>query len=331
MDKIEKLLEPGRIGKLALKNRIVMLPMATCFATSEGMVTDQQVHYYAERARGGVGLIIAEVCQIQSHIDTWVHSLMLRIDTRKHAFGLNDLTRAIHIHGAKVALQLTPGPGSWVVPKEVWTPGFQSVGPTTFAFPGSVARALATEEVEELVQLFGVAAARARRAGFDAIEIHGHASYMLGQFMSPYVNTRTDKYGDLWRFPLELLQRAKAMAGSDFPVIFRLSGDEFIDGGRTLEGSKELCKRMEEAGLDALDVSGGSYYTPESDCVFPYMTLPRGTFVPQAQEIKKVVKVPVIAVGRLSDPYDAEEVLQKGKADFIGMGRGLIADPRSAQ
>ncbi|OGO20457.1 MAG: hypothetical protein A2144_00770 [Chloroflexi bacterium RBG_16_50_9] len=323
----EKLLEPGKIGKLELDNRIVMLPMATAYATAGGMVTDQQVHYYAERARGGVGLIIVEVTQVQTHIDSWVHTLMLSIDNRKNSFGFTDLTRAIHLNGSKVALQLTPGPGSWVVPRAVWTPGFQSVGPTTFAYPGSVARALATEEVEALVQVFGVAAQRARRAGFDAIEIHGHSSYMLGQFMSPYVNTRTDKFGDLWRFPVELLRCAKDMSGPDFPVIFRLSGDEFIEGGRTLDGSIELCKRLEEAGVDALDVSGGTYYTPESDCVFPYMTSPRGTFVPQAQEIKKAVRVPVIAVGRLSDPTYAESVLREGKADFIGMGRGLIADP----
>lgn len=327
MEKFTKLLEPGRIGKLELKNRIVMPPMVTAYGTYEGMVTDQHVHYYAERARGGVGLIIVEMTKADYYIESWGSSLTLRIDTTKHITPFTDLVKAIHMYRAKAALQLTPGLGSWVAPKETWIPGFQSVGPTTFACPGSVARRLTTEEVEALVHAYGEAAQRARMAGFDAIEIHGHASYLLGQFMSPYVNTRTDKYGELWRLPVELLQSVKAMAGSDFPVIFRLSADEFVEGGRTIEGSKELCKRMEEAGVDAIDISNGTYYTAESNRVFPYMTLPRGTFVPEAAEIKKVVKIPVIVSGKLSSPYDAERVLQEGKADFIGIGRGLIADP----
>lgn len=327
MDNFEKLLEPGRIGEMKVKNRIVMPAMNTLYASGDGMVTDRHVYYYAERARGGVGLIIVEVTQAQTHIESWVSALVLRLDTRKHIFGFTDLTKAIHINGAKAALQLTPSPGSWVLRKENWPPRFQSVGPTTFAFPGAVAHALTTNEVEALVQAYGAAALRARTAGFDAIEMHGHSSYLLGQFMSPYVNTRTDKYGELWRLPVELLQAVKSMAGFDFPVIFRLSGDEFIKGGRTIEGSQELCKHMEEAGVDAIDVSDGTYYTPESNCVFPSMTLPRGTFVAEAAAIKKVVKVPIIVPGKLSDPYDAEQILQEGKADFIGIGRGLIADP----
>jgi 2,4-dienoyl-CoA reductase-like NADH-dependent reductase (Old Yellow Enzyme family)/thioredoxin reductase len=234
---------------------------------------------------------------------------------------------AMHFGGAKTALQITPGGGSWIIPKELWIPGFQSIGPTTFAFPGSVAHAMTTAEVEKLVELYGLAAWRARWSGFDAIEIHGHSSYLLGQFMSPYVNKRTDKYGELWRLPVELLQSAKSQAGDDFTVIFRISGDEFVEGGRTVEGTIEICKHMEEAGVDAIDVSDGTYYTAEGNVVFPYMTLPHGTFVPEAEKIKKALKVPIIVPGRLSNPYDAEKVLEEGKADFIGVGRGLIADP----
>jgi len=327
LNRLERLLEPGRIGKLELRNRMVMAPMVTSYATFDGEVTERHVNYYAERAKGGVGLIIVECTRAEYTIESWTSSLSLRLDTTKHITGFTDLTKAIHMHGAKAALQLTPGSGSWVLPKEVWIPGFQSVGPTTFAYPGSVARAMTTEEVEALVRAYGEAALRARIAGFDAVEIHAHSSYLAAQFMSPYVNTRTDKYGELWRLPVELLQSAKDIAGSDFPVILRLSGDEFIEGGRTIEGSKEICRRMEEAGVDAIDVSDGTYYTPESNRVFPYMTLPRCTFIPEAEEIKKAVNIPVIAFGKLSDPADAERVLREGKADFIGMGRGLIADP----
>jgi len=268
-----------------------------------------------------------EVCKPEYQIESWSPYSILRIDTMKHMPGFIRLTDSVHLNGAKIALQITAGEGSWIVPKELWIPGFQTVGPTTFAFPGSVAHALTTAEVEKLVQLYGLAAMRAKMAGFDAIEIHGHSSYVLGQFMSPYVNTRTDKYGELWRLPVEMLQSAKSQAGADFPVILRISGDEFIKGGRTVEGTIEICKHMEEAGVDAIDVSGGTYYTPEGSCVFPYMTRPRGTFVPQATEIKKALKIPIIVPGKLSDPYDAEKVLEEGKADFIGVGRNLIADP----
>jgi 2,4-dienoyl-CoA reductase-like NADH-dependent reductase (Old Yellow Enzyme family)/thioredoxin reductase len=327
MDKFGKLFEPGKIGKLQLKNRYVMPAMVTGNANYEGQITDYHINYYTERARGGVGLIIVEVCKPEYQLESWSPYSILRIDTMKHNPGYIKLTDSVHLNGAKIALQITAGEGSWIVPKELWIPGFQSIGPTTFAFPGSVAHALTTAEVEQLVQSYGAGALRAKLAGFDAIEIHGHSSYVLGQFMSPYVNTRTDKYGELWRLPVELLQSAKSQAGDDFTVIFRISGDEFVEGGRTVEGTIEICKHMEEAGVDAIDVSDGTYYTAEGNVVFPYMTLPRGTFVPEAEKIKKALKVPIIVPGRLSNPYDAEKVLEEGKADFIGVGRGLIADP----
>ncbi len=260
-------------------------------------------------------------------LEPWSPFNTLRIDTTKHVAGFSDLNKAIHLHGARTALQISPALGSWVIPPETYCPGFQPVGPTEFACPGAAARALTTGEVEGLAAAYGAAALRARMAGFDAVEIHGHSSYLLGQFMSPYVNTRTDKYGALHRLPVELLQSVKAMAGPDFPVIFRISGSEFLDGGRDVKGSIEICRRMEKEGVAAIDVSGGAYYTPESNRVFPYMTLPRGAYMSEAEEIKRAVKVPVILPGKLSDPADAERALQEGKADFIAVGRGLIADP----
>jgi 2,4-dienoyl-CoA reductase-like NADH-dependent reductase (Old Yellow Enzyme family)/thioredoxin reductase len=326
--KFKKLFEPGKIGNLELKNRTVMPAMVTSFATYEGEVTERHLNYYAERAKGGVGLIIVEFTKAEYTFEPWSPFQTLRIDSTKQISGFNDLVKAIHMNGAKAALQISLGLGSWVIPPEAYCPGFEAVGPTEFAFPGAVARALTTEEVGAFALSSGAAALRARMAGFDAIEIHGHSSYILGQFMSPFVNKRTDKYGELWQLPVEILQMTKQIAGPDFPVIFRISGDEFLEGGRDLKGSIEICKRMEEAGVDAIDVSGGTYYMqPQSNVVFPYMTLPRGTYVDQAWEIKKAVNVPIIVPGRLSDPVDAERVLSEGKADFIGIGRGLIADP----
>jgi 2,4-dienoyl-CoA reductase-like NADH-dependent reductase (Old Yellow Enzyme family)/thioredoxin reductase len=327
MGKFDKLFEPGKIGDMELKNRLVMPAMVTCYATYEGEVSERMLHYYAERAKGGVGLIIVEFTKAEYTFEPWSPFQTLRIDSTKQVPGFSDLVKVIKMNGAKAALQVSLGLGSWVIPPEAYSPGFQPVGPTEFAFPGGVARALKTEEVETFVQLFGAAALRSRMAGFDAVEIHGHSSYILAQFMSPFVNNRTDKYGELWRLPVELLQATKAIAGPDFPVIFRLSGDEFLEGGRDIEGSKEICKRMEEEGVDAIDVSGGTYYMqPQSNVVFPFMTLPRGTYVPQAEAIKQLVNVPVIVPGKLSDPSDAEAVLNEGKADYVAIGRGLIAD-----
>jgi 2,4-dienoyl-CoA reductase-like NADH-dependent reductase (Old Yellow Enzyme family)/thioredoxin reductase len=327
MEKFVRLLQPGNIGKLELKNRIVMPPTVTNYANIDGTVTERLIDFYAERAKGGAGLIIVECTKAESFIESFVATNLLRISTDQYITGFQDLTEAVHLNGAKIALQVTPASGAWVVPPETWPPGYQSISPTKFACPGAVPHELTTDEVENLVEFYGKAARRVKLAGFDAIEIHGHASYLLAMFMSPYVNTRTDKYGDLLRLPLELVQAVKSYAGDDFPIIFRYSVDEFIKGGRDLAGSKAVAKRLEAAGVHAIDVSAGTYYTPESLWVFPPMAFPHGCFVHLAEGIKQTVKIPIIVPGKLFDPLVAERVLQEGKADFIGIARGLIADP----
>jgi len=303
-----------------------MPPMMTRSA-SEGMPSEPMVGYYAARAKGGAGLIIVEFTKCDTQLEPAVSPHHLRIDTKQHQDAFFVLTEAVHDSGGKIALQISPGLGSWVMRKQACPEGYQPVGPTTFASPGQEARPLTTQEVESLVQSFADATLRAKNAGFDAVEIHGHSSYLLGQFMSPYVNTRADKYGDLWRMPVELLRAAKSLAGDDYPIIFRISGDEFIDGGRTIDGTVEICKRMEEAGIDCINVSDGTYYTPESNLIFPYMTLPRATYEPECRVIRDAVKVPLILAGRLSRPIDALRVVEEGTTDFVGIGRGLIADP----
>ncbi len=326
MTKFDKLLEPVRIGNLEMKNRIVMPPMMTRSAEN-GMPSEAMINYYAERAKGGTGLIIVEFTKCDTALEPVISPLHLRLDTKKHQHAFTSLTEAVHLNGGKIALQISPGLGSWVIRKQTCPEGYQPVGPTTFANPELKARPLTTDEVESLVQSFATATVMAKDAGFDAVEIHGHSSYLLGQFMSPYVNTRTDKYGDLWRLPVEMLESSKALAGVDYPIIFRISGDEFIEGGRTIEGSVEICKRMEDSGIDCINVSDGTYYTPDSNRIFPYMTLPRATYEPESKQIREAVNVPLILAGRLSDPIDALRIVEEGTADFIGIGRGLIADP----
>jgi 2,4-dienoyl-CoA reductase-like NADH-dependent reductase (Old Yellow Enzyme family)/thioredoxin reductase len=324
--KFKKLFEPTYIGNIEIKNRIIMPAMVTRSA-KDGMVTESMVNYYAERAKGGVGLIIVEFTKCETKIEPWMSSHHLSIDTQMHLKGFTTLTEAIHLNGAKAALQISPGLGGWVLNKDICPPEHQPIGPSTFAGPGRESRPLTTAEVESIVRSFGSATLRAKNAGFDAVEIHGHSSYLLGQFMSPFNNARDDKYRDLWRLPVELLESAKEMAGDDYPIIFRISGDEFIEGGRTIEGTIDICKRMEKAGIDCINVSDGTYYTAESNCIFPYMTLPRGTYVPECREIRKAVRVPIILAGRLSNPNDAVKVLDEGITDYVAIGRGLIADP----
>jgi len=326
MGKFEKLLEPVKIGKLEIKNRIVMPPMMTRSA-EDGMPSESMINYYAERAKGGTGMIIVEFTKCDSKLEPVISPYHLRLDSQRHQQAFTVLTEAVHQHGGKIALQISPGLGSWVMRKETCPEGYNPVGPTNFANPDLEGRPLTTEEVESLVQSFAAATVMAKDAGFDAVEIHGHSSYLLGQFMSPYVNTRTDKYGDLWRLPVELLEASKAQAGAGYPIIFRISGDEFIEGGRTIEGSVEICKRMEDAGIDCINVSDGTYYVPASNRIFPYMTLPRATYEPESKIIREAVKVPLILAGRLSDPIDALRIVEAGTADIIGIGRGLIADP----
>jgi 2,4-dienoyl-CoA reductase-like NADH-dependent reductase (Old Yellow Enzyme family)/thioredoxin reductase len=324
--KFQKLLQPARIGGLEIKNRFVMPAMMTGSA-KDGMPSEAMVDYYSARAKGGAGLIVVEFTKCETRIEPLISPRHLRIDTQPHQDGFTALTESVHLYGGKIALQISPGLGGWVMSKDRCPQGVDPVGHSRFAGPGKEARALSTDEVESIVQSFGEAALRAKKAGFDAVEIHGHSSYLLGQFMSPLINTRDDKYGNLWRLPVELLLAAKAKAGSDFPVIFRISGDEFIDGGRTVKGTIALCCRMEEAGIDCINVSDGTYYTEESNLIFPYMTLPRGTYAPECRKIREAVKVPLILAGRLSNPDDALKVVEEGIADFVGIGRGLIADP----
>ncbi|MCP4683017.1 MAG: FAD-dependent oxidoreductase [Desulfobacterales bacterium] len=326
MSKFERLFESVKIGNLEIKNRFVMPPMMTRSAEN-GTPSEPTVAYYEARAKGGTGLIIVEFTKCETGLEPMVSPYHLRIDTEEHQKAFTALTDAVHRSGGKIALQISPGLGSWVIRKQTCPAGYTPVGPTTFANPEMVARPLTSEEVETLVQSFGDATLRAKNAGFDAVEIHGHSSYLLGQFMSPYVNTRDDKYGDLWRLPVEMLESAKGMAGADYPVIFRISGDEFIEGGRTIEGSVDICRRMEEAGVDCINVSDGTYYTGISNRIFPYMTLPRATYEPECKAIRKAVNVPLILAGRLSNPNDALQIVDEGTTDFVAIGRGLVADP----
>jgi 2,4-dienoyl-CoA reductase-like NADH-dependent reductase (Old Yellow Enzyme family)/thioredoxin reductase len=309
---------------MQLRNRIVMPPMGTRYSSFGGWPTTRSRDYYAARARGGVGLIVMEFAGVTRAGRGAHHTGGLYDDRMIPHYRM--VTDAIHQHGAKAALQLAHSGAA----APVAVMGVQPVGPSNVPLPGGdVPRAMTRAEIHELVEAFGKAAARAVAAGFDAVSLHMAHGYLLNQFLTPYLNRRTDEYGsDLTgraRFPLEVLRRVKEVVGEEVPVICRLSGDDFVPGGLTLDESRQVARMLEESGADAIHVAGG--IPPATHMSTPPMALPAGALVHLAAGIKGMVRVPVIAVGKIHDPLLAEQVLQEGKADLIAVGRGLIADP----
>jgi 2,4-dienoyl-CoA reductase-like NADH-dependent reductase (Old Yellow Enzyme family)/thioredoxin reductase len=327
-----KLFEPGRIGEMELKNRMVMPAMGTNLATRDGYVNEQMKDYYEERAKGGVGLVIVEVACVDPPTGKTVPCQLL-IDDDKFIPGLSELAEVIHRYGAKAALQLMHA-GRAAKSKVTHTqPVAPSAIPMPFApgagYEGEMPRELTVDEIKDLVGKFGKAAQRAKKAGFDGVEIHSLGLYLVAQFLSSASNRRQDDYGgelkNRARFLLDTIKAIKEAAGQDYPAWCRLTVREFgIEGGITLEEGQEVARRAQEAGADAIHVTVMAWGV--SPRARPPTAEPPGNMVPFAEAIKKVVTVPVIAVGRIN-PELGERVLQEGKADFIAIGKGLISDP----
>ena len=332
MARLERLFRPIKLNKLELKNRIVMPALNTKFGSEWGAVTERMIDYYVERARGGVALITIENTCIDWPVGK-AGTNPIRADDWKFVQGLHDLAEAVHPYGTRIATQLQhPGrQGSSMTSAE----GQQLVAPSAIpCLPtgAEMPHELTVAEIEALVGKFVTGAAITKTAGFDAVEIQGAHGYLITEFMSPYTNQRTDEYGGDFegrmKFPLSIVEGIRGNVGPDFPIIFRLSGDEFIEGGLTLEDTRQIALRLEAAGVDALSVSAGIYESPPwYSRIFPTMGMPVGCNVPLAQEIKKVVKIPVIVAGKLGNPLLAEKVLRAGQADLIAMGRALLVDP----
>lgn len=332
MAKLTKLFDPIKIGKLELKNRIVMPALNTKFGTEWGAVNDRLIDYFVERAKGGVGLIVIENTCIDWPAGK-AGTNPIRADDWKFIQGLHDLAEAVHLYGAKIATQLQhPGrQGSSLTSAE----GQQLVAPSEIpCLPtgAEMPHALTIEEIEVLIGKYIMGATITKAAGFDAVEIQGGHGYLITQFMSPYSNKREDEYGrdfeGRMKFPISIIEGIRMVVGPDFPIIFRLSADEYVEGGLALEDNKLIARRLEAAGVDAISVSSGIYESPPwYSRIFPTAGMPVGCNVPLAQEIKKVVKIPIIVAGKLGNPVLAEKVLREGKADLIAMGRALLADP----
>ena len=327
MRPLEKLFTPIRIGSMEVKNRIVMAPMTTNWAPDDGTISQKMIDYWEERAKGGVGLIIFEAVTIDAAFPYIIRTVGLWDDNLIPSF--KRFVDAMHAHGAKVAPQIShPGPESFS-----WLKGVQPVGPSPVVCKthGQVCRELTLEEIKTIVGQYGEAARRAREAGCDAMELHAAHSYMLaGSFLSPLRNKRTDAYGGTidgrLRFLREVMESIRAKAGPDFPVILRISGDEHLPGGRDILDSQYIAPKLVAAGVDAFHISGG--VVPDVFWrILPCLGTQPGLNVPAAAAVKEAVDVPVMVVGRINDPQLAEDILVKGYADMVVMGRALLADP----
>ena len=327
MIKLGNLFKPITIGTLDLKNRIVLPAQATLFGNEMGLVTDRLINYHIEKAKGGVGLIIIECTCIESPRGRVVPR-QLRIDHDKFIIGLSELVDAIHSYGAKVALQLHHAGRATNL---ISTDGEQLVSASDVpSLPrGGNPRPLAIPEIEDIIEKFSEGARRAQSCGFDAVEFHGAHGYLIANFLSPLTNKRTDKYGgDLdnrMRFSLEIILRTRMKVGNELPIIFRISGDEFYEGGNTLTETKVIAKNLQHAGVNIINVSGGGEESFVHTCA--PMDLEPGFMVDVAAGIKEAVDIPVIAVGRINDPILADRIIGEGKADLVAIGRALIADP----
>ncbi len=321
---MEKMLlfEPIEIAGMKIKNRIVMPAGETNYHTPDGGVTDRLLEFYRERARGGIGFAVVGIAKIEGHFFGGIAA-----HDDKYIPDLRRIAEVFHEYDVKCALQLWH-PGRYEIS---FDPNRQPVAPSPIPppiFTKKVPKELTKEEILRIEEEFADAAVRAKRAGFDAVELIGSAGYLISQFFSPATNKRTDEYGgsieNRARFAVEIIQLIKERCGESYPVLIRIPGDEFIEGGNTVKEMKVIAKILEDAGVAAINVMAGWH---ESRRPLTTMLVPRGGFAYLAAEIKQAVSVPVIASHRINDPLLAEKILRDGMADMVAMFRPLIADP----
>ena len=325
---LEYLLQPGKIGTCEIKNRFVMPSMGSGHSQPGGMINEETIEYYCERARGGFGLIVAEFSGVD--VEGLCSIPQFRIYSDEFIPVYKKLSDAIHAAGAKTFLQLHH---AGRVGDSTVT-GKQLVSSSRIPSPVAVdpIRSLKTEEVYALIERFGDAAARAKAAGFDGVELHGGHGYMIAQFMSGYLNKRTDEFGgDILgraKFPVGLVRNIKEKCGEDFPVMLKMAGDELVEGSMHLNETRVFARLLEEAGLDALTITVGLPFAfGDHAASLPSFRFPIGFNSYSAEEIRHSVSIPVITIGRIVDPAMADTIIKDGMADFVALGRASIADP----
>ncbi len=319
-----KLFEPMKIGKMEVKNRIVMAPMGTQ-NDGDGGYSTRTARYFEERAKGGTGLIITGRNASTTIFEEYSTTLL---DKAQHVPRLNLLIEKCHLYGAKVCVQIGPGLGriQWTNP---FDPPYSASPIPAFWFPDLTCRELTVDDIHTLTDKVGYSAQLAQKADADAVELHAYGSYLADQFLTPLWNKRTDEYGgsleNRTRFLIENIQAIKKYCGDDFPVIVKFTPVHCYEGGRELEEGVEIAKLLEKAGADALHVDTGCYEVWYRQ--IPTVYEKPGCQLFAAEAVKEAVNIPVIAQGKLNHPDLAEEVVRDNKADFIAIGHQSLADP----
>ena len=319
---LEKIFEPITINHLTLKNRLVVPAMVSFYCPEDGMATEQYIAYHEAKARGGWGLIIAENYRInpQSGYAARLPGLFTEAHIKSHS----ELTRRVHAAGGKIFAQIYHA--GFQANRAVY--GIQpiAVSGARSSYLTELPHVLTVEEIHEIEKQFAVCAKNAKKAGFDGVEIHGAHAYLINQFLSMATNKRSDQYGgtlyNRCRMALETVKLVREAVGKDYPISFRLTTKEYFEHGLTLEETKVFAMLLEEVGVDVINCSqSGSPY------IVPPTAVPEAFAVDNAAEIKKVVHIPVMGVGRINDPLLAEEALASQKMDLVAMGRASLADP----
>ena len=322
-----KLFEAGRIGTLELKNRIVMPAMGCSFAESTGEAGARMIRYYAERARGGAGLIITEITRVDD--ETGVGTPNQLSVTNTHVVPqLHRLVEAVHAYDTKLFVQLHH-PGNQTPSRLIGGKQPVSASDVTCRVIGEQPRPLTTEEVEAMVKKFVTGAVIAQKAGVDGVEIHAAHGYLVSQFLSPYTNKREDKYGGSFegrmRFITEIIMGIRAYCGPKFPISVRMNGNDYLPGGIDEEESVKIAVYLEKLGINCLNISCGMYDSGSTIIEPSYFA--EGWKKHLGANIRKAVNIPVIAVDNIKHPAFAEQMLEEGNSDFVGIARGFLADP----
>ena len=324
-NKYQHIFSPVTIRHMTVKNRIVMMPMGTNFGEQNGEMSFLHINYYEQRAKGGTGLLIVENASVDSPQGS-NGTTQLRIDSDNYIPRLYKLCENVHKHGACIAIQINHAGASAMSSRIGMQPVSASDVPSKEG--GEIPSPLTKEEILHIVRKYAEAARRAQICGFDAVEIHAGHSYLISQFLSPIYNKRTDEFGgsaeNRTRFARMILEAVRKQVGPHFPIFLRISADELMEGGNTLEDTLAYLEYLEKE-VDVFDVSCGLNGSIQYQIDANY--LPDGWRSYMARAVKEKFGKPCIAVGNIRHPQIAEEILAKGDADFIGMGRGLIAEP----
>lgn len=323
-----KLFTPAKIGTCEIPNRLIVPAMVMNLCTEDGMITERYIKYIEEKAKGGWGMVITEDYAVNENAKGYKYIPGLYNDEQIE--GNKKLTETIHKYDTKLFCQMYhPGRQS----KHDVNGNVQPIAPSAMKDPFcmDLPREITVDEIHQIVKDFGSTARRAKEAGFDGVEIHAAHGYLISSFLSPFTNKRVDEYGGCFENRTRILDEIYACirenVGKDFPVQVRVSANEYLLGGRTEADTYQLVRHLDELGVDAIHVSNGMYASPVLRQIIAPMYTEHAFNMDTAEQVKKLVSCPVIVTNRINDPKMADTILEMGKADFIGMGRGSLADP----